>query len=248
VLAGLADLFLPEVCGGCGCDIAGEEGLCHACNTRLLMLVSTNYCPRCGTSLGPGVPVSDEGCTFCPVPLGRFARVVRLGPYVDPLRSMLRELKYRRQEWMVLRLAKMLAAAVAARCPQDQFDLVMPVAMHWRRRLWRGCDHSRLLGAALAAGLRLPLGHELVRIRHTPQQARLSKTRRLENVRGSFAAPPAAALAGASILLVDDVTTTGATASEAARTLLAAGASKVTLVVAAKADPRRAYAEVSEKP
>jgi ComF family protein len=248
VLAGLTDLFLPEVCGGCGRDLGGEEGLCQVCGVRLLTLVSMRYCPRCGTSLGPGVPMNEEGCTFCPVPIGRFARVVRLGSYVDPLRAMLRELKYRRQEWMVARLAKMLAAAVGTRCPGETFDLVMPVPMHWRRRLWRGCDHSRLLGASLAADLRLPLGHELVRIRHTPQQAHLSRTRRLENVRGSFEARAKAALAGASILLVDDVTTTGATASEAARALLDAGASRVTLVAAAKAEPRRAYSEVFENP
>jgi ComF family protein len=247
-LAGLGDLFLPEVCGGCGCEIGSDQGLCQACHVRLLTLVAMNYCPRCGTSVGPGVPASDEGCTFCPVPMGRFSRVVRLGSYVDPIRQMLRELKYRRQEWMVRRLGEMLAAAARARCGGEAFDLVMPIPMHWRRRLWRGCDHSRLLAAALARELRLPLGHELTRIRHTPQQAHLSRKRRLENVRGSFQAAKKDTLAGASVLLVDDVTTTGATASEAARALLEAGASRVTLAVAAKAEPRRAYSEVFEKP
>ena len=246
--AGLADLFLPRVCGGCAGRVGGEGGLCEECNIRLMALVAMNYCPRCGTSLGPGIPQSEKGCSFCPNPLGRFARVVRLGSYADPLKAMLRELKYRREEWMVRRLGEMLSAAVGARCAGEAFDLVMAVPMHWRRRLWRGCDHSRLLAAALAKELGLPLGHELVRIRHTPQQAHLPRSRRLESIRGAFAARASKTLAGASVLLVDDITTTGATAGEAARALLEGGANRVTLAVAAKAEPRKAYSEVFPNP
>jgi ComF family protein len=240
--AGLADLAMPEVCVGCGRSVGDEDGLCGECALRLLSLVALNYCPRCGASIGPGVPASDEGCAACPVPVGRFARVVRLGPYADPLRQTLRELKYRSNERMVRRLAAMLAAAIRARCPNEDFDLAMPVPMHWRRRLWRGHDHSRVLAAALARELRLPVGNELFRVRHTPQQAHLPRTRRIQNMRGAFEAD-GKSLNGARVLLVDDITTTGATASEAARALLSAGALRVTLAVAAKSEPRRAYSE-----
>lgn len=246
--AGLADLFLPNVCAGCGQRLAGAEGLCDECGVRLLSLVATPYCPRCGSSVGPGVAVREEGCRGCPVPLGRFVRVVRLGPYADPLRPILRELKFRRQEAMVRRLGHMLALAVLSQCPGENFDLVMPIPMHWWRRLLRGCDHSRLLASALASELRLPLGHELARIRHTPQQAHLPRSRRMENVRGAFSARGSTALQGAVVLLVDDITTTGATASEAARALLDAGATRVTLAVAAKVDPPRAYSQQLRTP
>jgi predicted amidophosphoribosyltransferase len=143
---------------------------------------------------------------------------------------------------MLDRLAAMLTEAIAARLPNEFFDLIMPAPMHWRRRLSRGEDLARRLSASIAAGLKLPLGHELVRIRHTAQQARLPRTRRLTNVKGAFAVRGKSTIAGASIVLVDDVTTTGATADEASRTLLKAGASKVTLAVLAKVDPARAYA------
>jgi ComF family protein len=173
--------------------------------------------------------------------------VVRLGPYADPLRGILRELKYHAGERMLRRLSTMLAAAVETRCEGESFDLVMPVPMHWRRRLWRGYDHSRVLATALARELRLPVGHELVRIRHTPQQAHLPRTRRILNMRGAFQAA-GKAIAGARVLLVDDITTTGATAGEAARALLDAGALRVTLAVAAKSETRKAYSEQLAKP
>jgi len=239
--AGLVDLLLPDVCAGCGCELSGVEGLCDECSRKLLALVSMSYCPRCGASVGPNIPISEEGCFACPNPVGRFARVVRLGPYAEPLRSILRELKYRRRELMVRRLGKMLAHAVETRCGEEDFDLLISVPMHWRRRLGRGCDHARLLGRAVARRLELPMGDELVRTRHTPQQARLPRSRRFQNIRGAFAARAASTLQGARVLLVDDITTTGATASEAARALLKAGASKVTLAVVAKAEPPRAY-------
>jgi ComF family protein len=121
-------------------------------------------------------------------------------------------------------------------------DVVLAIPMHWLRRLGRGFDHARAIAAGLARELDLPLGCELVRIRNTPPQVHLSRTRRLQNVRGAFAVRSPAAIVGANVLLVDDVTTTGATADEATRVLLAAGAHSVTLAVLAKAEPPTAYA------
>ena len=245
VPAGLADLVLPAVCGVCeGADV-DEAGMCPECHVRVLSAIATPYCPRCGASVGLNVPPGQAGCRLCPMPLPRFARVVRLGPYADPLGGVVRQLKYRRREKMRRRLGRMLAQALLGQCPGEAFDLAMPVPMHWRRRLARGYDHARVLARAVARELGLVVGDELVRVRHTPPQAHLPRSRRIENVRGAFRVTLPGPLAGAHVLLVDDVTTTGATADEAARVLLAAGASRVTLAVIAKAEPPVPYADPS---
>jgi len=241
---GILDLVLPDVCAACHAADAGEFGLCQGCNLRLLELVVLPYCIRCGASLGPNVPAREDGCSACPQPLPRFDRIVRLGPYADPLRVIVRELKYRRQDRMRRRLGAMLGQAVAARCLGPPLDLVLPVPMHWRRRITRGYDHAGVLARAVAGELQIPVGDELARIRATPPQAHLPRSRRLENVRGAFAVSHAASIQAARILLVDDVTTTGATANEAARTLLQAGASSVTLAVVCKSEPPKAYADL----
>jgi len=239
----LADLTWPPACEACGNPKVSADGLCAACGVRLLRLVSLTHCPRCGTSIGPNIPVPQDGCAGCPATLPRFERVFRLGPYADPLRSLIHKLKYGRKDTMLNRLGRMLGRAVAARTGDRPLELVMPTAMHWRRRLVRGCDHARSLGATVAKELHLPLGNELVRVRNTPPQVNLPRSRRIENVRGAFAVHRGAGLAGAHILLIDDVTTTGATANEAARTLLRAGAARVVLAVVAKSEPPTAYAQ-----
>lgn len=242
--SGLLDLLLPSVCPACNADAPAAGGLCDRCNVKLLALAALDYCPRCGASVGPNVKAYPEGCTLCPTTLGRFEQVVRLGPYADPLKAVIRGLKYRRQDAMLSRLSGLLAAAVSARV-QRELDVVLHVPMHWRRRLSRGHDHAHLIASALAGRLNLPLGDELSRVKDNAPQAQLPRSRRLVNVKGAFAVRAARTLCGAHVLLVDDVTTTGATANEATRRLLEAGASLVTLAVLAKSEPPRAYAHLA---
>ncbi len=208
--------------------------------------MSASSCPRCGGSLGPNIPARFDGCGQCQHTLPRFSRVHRLGPYTGCLRQTIRDLKYRRHLRLRGRLTHLLAQRIQAASDEgggaDRPDVVLPVPMHWLRRLGRGFDHARAIAKGLARELNLPLGCELVRIRNTPPQVHLPRTRRLTNVRGAFAVRSPGTIAGARVLLVDDVTTTGATADEATRTLLDAGADRVTLAVLAKAEPPRAYA------
>jgi len=203
-------------------------------------LVAMPYCRLCGSNAAASS--GRPGCGLCPTPLPRFSRVFRLGPYDPPLRGIIKQFKYRRQERLCRRLGALLAGAIGAGS-EALPDVVLAVPAHWKRRFARSFDHSRALAAAIARGLHVPLGDELVRIRHTPPQANLPRTRRIENVRGAFEARSSKALSGARVLLVDDVTTTGATANEATRAILKAGASEVVLAVIAKAQPPAAYAE-----
>ncbi|HUS90909.1 MAG TPA: ComF family protein [Phycisphaerae bacterium] len=241
-LHGMLDLLLPDVCGACGAERVAADGLCEACNRQLLSLVALSACPRCGQTLGPNIPARENGCGACPETLPRFERVYRLGPYTGPLRLAVRGLKYHRLLRLRGRLSRLLAERILADGPDCALDAVVPVPMHWRRRLSRGFDHARSIAAGVARELGVPLGGEIVRVRNTPPQIHLPRTKRIENVHGAFDVRSPATVRGAAVLLVDDVTTTGATANEAARTLLRAGARRVRLAVLAKSEPPIAYA------
>jgi len=242
MVLGLVRLVWPDTCIACGTNEPTHRGLCEACSRDLLSLTALRACPRCGSTLGPGIKADLDGCWTCPETMFRFARLVRVGPYAPPLEPAIQRMKYRRRGQGTRELAALLAEAVAARCADVALDVAVPVPMHWLRRLRRGSNHSAGLAAGLARRLRIPLGRELVRVRNTPPQVGLPASRRAENVRRAFAVPHPKTIDGAGVLLVDDVMTTGATANEATRALLAAGAERVIVAVLARAEAPVAYA------
>lgn len=230
VMDAVSQLLLPRRCAACSSQEDVQAGFCSPCSSQLLGLVSLEYCPRCGSSLGPGLEVRQDGCSGCPDVMPRFDRVVRVGPYAEPLRSAIQSMKYRAQTGASDVLGELLAQAVMGQLRAEDYDLIQPVPMFWLRRILRGANHADLLAHRLAKALKLPLGGELRRVRNTPPQVSLPASRRRQNIRGAFRVEQHRMIEGCRVLLVDDVTTTGATASEAARTLLEAGAAGVSLV------------------
>jgi predicted amidophosphoribosyltransferase len=168
----------------------------------------------------------------------KFRRLDRLGPLLaGPLAA---------------EIANELAAALPVpplppghQAPAGRFPplapchLVVPVPLHWRRRLARGYNQAERIARPLARRLGLPCVGALRRRRPTPPQTALARRQRRRSVADAFApvARHRGALAGRRVLLVDDVVTTGATLEAAARCLRRAGAAVVVAVAVARTPP-----------
>lgn len=107
-----------------------------------------------------------------------------------------------------------------------EFELIVPIPIHWRRRAWRGFNQAEALASKLPKDLLQP--NALHRVRATPPQARLNREQRTKNLIGAFQASPQ--VAGKSVLLIDDVRTSGHTAEQCALAMLEQGATKVGLL------------------
>lgn len=193
-----------------------------------------SYCRRCGAT-GAAETLTDSGCGFCRGRRVPWWTVRRIGAYRPPLSEWIIRLKFQRQ-WA---LAEPIGAMLAERLdgPADRPVAVVPVPLHWTRRLGRGYDQARLLAEVIARRRGWTLAPVLRRQRRTPRQSMLTNhAERVRNVRRAFACQPVD-LSGWAVWLVDDVITTGATAAQAARLLKRAGAAWVGLAVAAVADP-----------
>ena len=229
---GLVHLLLPGCCHLCAAPLpADADAFCDTCRGGLLGDAAT-VCPCCAATVGP-YTTDDGRCRLCRTEEYAFERVVRLGPYAGLLRDAVLRMKHHSGEAMAELLGEFLGERVAA---AEDVQLVMPVPLHFWRRLRRGYNQSASIARGVADGLGLPLlPRGLRRIRHTPSQTAQSPSARRQNVRGAFRVRGAAGIKGRRVLLVDDVMTTGATAHEAARALRAAGAECVVVAVLARA-------------
>jgi ComF family protein len=116
------------------------------------------------------------------------------------------------------------------------YDCIVPVPLHPRKKRERGFNQSKLLARGLSrrSGVSLP-GKKLLRHRYTRTQTRLKLRERIRNVQGAFRVVDQGWLREKSILLVDDVYTTGATVNECARVLKEDGALRVDVLTLARA-------------
>lgn len=151
--------------------------------------------------------------------------------------DLVREYKYHRITPYAPYFAQAIAQAWHAAQPLLHPDCVVPIPLHWLRRLSRGFNQAELVARHLAAELGVDCLTPLRRRRATGHQARLDADSRIRNLRRAFVVPPkeTAGIAGKSILLLDDVFTTGATLTAATEILLAAGAREVAVATIARA-------------
>ncbi len=233
VARSLLHLLLPASCLGCGDPLFSFAplGLCAPCRGKLTPL-GRAVCAVCAQSLDAFEPPSGYRCGACRERPPAFDRLHALWNYRPPLDAVIQGLKFRRLDYLGRHLALALADGLGEAL--DGFDGIVPVPLHWRRRLARGYNQAERIASPLAAQLGLQLIPALRRIRRTPPQTSLGKADRLANLRQAFRVSRPARVRGLRLLLVDDVATTGATLDMAAAALRRAGVAGITAVVAAR--------------
>ncbi|MBN2291103.1 MAG: ComF family protein [Pirellulales bacterium] len=183
-----------------------------------------------------------KSCYRCKKAPPRFDIVVPLGQYRNELRETeLRDavlrMKRRHYDHLSTTMSRLYTAHRGQQVLDLQPDVVVPVPMHWTRRIRRGTNSAEMLAAEIAQNLRLEAAPKmLIRSRKTLPQMELQPEQRAQNVRNAFRLAKGYDIHGARVLLVDDILTTGATCNEVARVLKRAGAQNVIVSVIARAE------------
>lgn len=227
----LLQLAFPPRCPACHEPVDTQDNFCRSCFDTLQQ-ISDPLCASCGIPFAFEV-AADSQCPECLAEPPAFNTARAALVYDHTSAPLIGALKFHDRYTGLERAVRMMQAAMAEY--HTHIDLVVPVPLHWRRLLNRRFNQSALLAYALAHRLQKPCHPTaLKRTRYTPPQMRLSRAKRLKNVRHVFAVNDAAALQQKTVLLVDDVVTTGATANACARVLKQAGAQAVHVVALAR--------------
>ena len=234
------DLLFPPRCARCDDDLFDAQDDVQLCGDCRDLLGPETWigCRRCGATTPAELPPPDS-CGWCNTMGLRFDRTVVLGSYRDELREAVLKMKNAAREQLAKAVGQLFCHLRGGDLAQFQADLVVPVPMHWARRLVRGVNSPDTLAACVARHLRVRSVERIVFCsRKTLPQASLRRGKRLQNVRGAFGLRAGYDLRGVRVVLVDDVLTTGATASEIAKVLKEAGASIVSVAILTRAEGR----------
>jgi competence protein ComFC len=234
----IAGIFYPSGCVLCGKEIPkASDVLCSSCWEELREEFCMEVCPTCGLPVG-AYEVIKGRCHRCKGRRPAVSSLAGPGRYKGVLRELILSFKYRRRPFLAKFLGSALASFMLGKGHTPDIDVIIPIPLHWRRRLSRGYNQSEILARAVVAELKrhgvcIPLSDSMVRVRNTLPQVTLPPSERHENLRGAFELRAGSDVRGLHVCLIDDVTTTGSTLKEAARVLKGCGARKVSAVVLA---------------
>lgn len=201
----------PSLCACCGeVLVQGERQVCLNC---LNDLNHTLYTPRKDN------PVERRLATRIPLVHATAMLHFEQG---NKVQRLVHNMKFRGGCELCEEMGRQLGLALLGSGRFDDVELLVPVPLHWTRRLARGYNQSELL----CRGISQTFGREvnttaLVRHRRTKKQSQRRASDRERNVSGAFRVRRPDELTGRHILLVDDVLTTGATLGSCGTTLAA---------------------------
>ena len=215
----ILDFLIPDRCHLCGSQLPeGVRGLCPLCAAGL---------ERTGFHLK-----ADNAMTMRLAGRVKFVRAAGHFYYTpdSPLAMLIHDFKYRGRPSLARRLGEIAGNELQGDGFLTDIDLLMPVPLHWLKRMRRGYNQAEeiALGIARSSGLRVST--DLKATRGHRSQTRMTHEERQHNTEGIFRLRHAERYAGLHIALIDDVCTTGSTLASAAQALLdAAPGARVSL-------------------
>jgi ComF family protein len=240
----LFNLVFPDDCRVCNKPLKNFSRIpvCPACLHAPKPFLAEHFCSDCGTPFLNSAPLDADGrCLLCRSGLSGYDAVYTYGEYEGVLRSLIHVFKY----GGVMPLASRFGPLLSRSLPREQqFDVIVAMPLHWRKKLLRGFNQSELLARSVSRRTGIPIVNALRRRKGTAPQAGLTRAQRRTNVAGAFEVRKRDLVNGRHVLLIDDVFTTGATAGACSAVLKRAGAKRVSVLTLARADRRKSLERV----
>lgn len=216
------DFVFPRVCPCCEKTTDKNKIFCDNCFSKITFIQGT-ICHRCGRKLSLLPSTEKILCTKC----------LKKRPSYDMARAVFQYSSYSKNSILKFKYGGKIEYAhffanLMEQAGKDLFketDLIMPVPMHWKRKLLRGYNQAGILAHLLSKKTNIPYDEKtLIRFKHTQKQENKTLEERNKNVKNAFFVTKPEKIKNKTVLLIDDVFTTGATVNNCAKTLKKAGA------------------------
>lgn len=207
------NLIYPNVCGIC--DKISKEDLCKKCEIKLNNIVKFKI-----------DKYTDKN----------FEKHLYLFKYEGIIKERLIKFKFNEKPYIYKTFVKFLIKNKKICRFLKSYDIIIPVPIHYNRKITRGYNQSALIAREIAkniSGITYEDKILLKRINNKPQSTK-NKEDRKNNVIGVYYTKNEYKILNKKILLLDDIYTTGSTVNECSKVLKLAGAKNIDVITIAK--------------
>lgn len=209
MLKDLLRLIFPDFCIHCGTPLVGDEKhLCTHC------LIEIPWARQASASENP-TELRLTGRIPC-----QAAATLMTFQKGNVAQSIVHHIKYYGFTSLGTQYGRLLGQELKSSGRFNDIDYIVPVPLHWFKKLRRGYNQSELICEGMAKELGIPVvKRNLRRKKYTQTQTHKNRDERQRNIKDVFSIRNPEQFQGKHILLVDDIITTGATTEGCYQTL-----------------------------
>ena len=198
--------IFPSRCGVC--EKLGEGYICKNCYQKIIKYLYNNECNK---------------------------EIFFLLKYEEFIRSKMIDYKFNNQSYLHNMFFEIFIKNKNACEFLKNYDIIIPVPIHRKRKIERGYNQSELIARDLAVYFKIPIcTNILIKQKNTVMQSGLGRKDRIKNVQNVYKVKHKEKIKGKNILILDDIYTTGSTIKECKKILKTGGARKVGTIIIAK--------------
>jgi competence protein ComFC len=227
-------LIKYQLCIICDCEINSRGTLCNDCYSNILHQVK--FCSVCAGDCKIIFAKYSDICEDCSAISNNnrlFDGKYSLFNYTNVIKKLILKLKNQDDQFIYAKLVEL--ALNNNKKFFENIDFIIPIHLHWTRRLIRGFDQSQIIALQLSKLSKIQVKFKvLFKSKKTKLQHEQSYQNRFLNIKNSFSLKNYDIIIGKNIIIIDDVVTSGATSTECAKLLKQYGAKTVKLFTIAK--------------